>query len=54
MRNLRIIQKIIIVIKVAPTVEAVMAGFPKKDHQIDTIPGTSERLALNILIEAIT
>ena len=30
-----------------------MAGFPKKDHQTDTITGKADRLALNILIEAL-
>ena len=39
--------------KVAPTVADIMKGFPKKDYQIDAIPGKPERLALNILIEAL-
>jgi len=30
-----------------------MAGFPKKEHQIDTITGIPERLALNMMFEAL-
>ena len=40
--------------KVAPTVADIMKGFPKKDHQIDAIPGKPERLALNVIFEALT
>ena len=40
--------------KVAPSVETIMTRFPKKNHQIDTITGKPERLALNIIIEVIT
>ena len=31
-----------------------MKGFPKQEHQIDIITGTPKRLALNIIIEALT
>ena len=40
--------------KVAPTFADIMKGFPKHDHQIDTITGKPERLALDLLIEDIT
>jgi len=40
--------------EIAPSVEAIMAGFPKMDHQIDAIPSKPERLARNILIEGLT
>ena len=40
--------------KVAPSVEAILAGFPKKEHETDTITGIPERLALNILFKALT
>jgi len=49
-----IIRKIIIIMKVAPTVADIMKGFPKEDHQIDAIPGKPKQLSLNILIEALT
>ena len=40
--------------KIAPSVETIMARFPNKDHQIDTITGIPEHLALNIIFEALT
>ena len=40
--------------KVAPTVADIMKGFPKKDHQIDAIPGQPEQLPLNAIFEALT
>ena len=40
--------------KIAPSVEPLSAGFPNKNHQIDSITGTPERLRLNIFFEAIT
>ena len=39
--------------KIAPSVATLMKGFPKQEHQIDTITGKPERLAINILIEDI-
>ena len=35
--------------KIAPSVETLSAGFPNKNHQIDSITGTPERLGLDIL-----
>ena len=40
--------------KIAPSVETLSASFPNKNHQIDSITGTPERLGLNIFFEAIT
>jgi len=40
--------------KLAPTVADIMKAFPKQDHQIDTITGKPERLAIDLLIEDIT
>ena len=40
--------------KIAPSAETLSAGFPNKNHQIDSITGTPERLGLNIFFEAIT
>ena len=40
--------------KIAPSVKTLSAGFPNKNHQIDSIIGTPERLGLNIFFEAIT
>ena len=40
--------------KVAPSVEAILVGFPKKEHKIDIITGIPKRLALNIMFEALT
>ena len=40
--------------KLAPTVANIMKGFLKQDHQIDSITGKPERLAIDLLIEDIT
>ena len=40
--------------KIAPSVETLSAGFPNKNHQIDSITGTPECLGLNTFFEAIT
>ena len=37
--------------KVAPWVEVILAGLPNKDHQINAIPGTPARPALDELID---
>ena len=39
--------------KAAPSVGAILDGFPQKDHLFDAIPGTPEWLALNILIDGL-
>ena len=39
--------------KIAPSVETLSASFPNKNHQIDSITGTPERLGLDILFEEI-
>ena len=39
--------------KLAPSAEVILAGFPKKDHLFDAIPGTPEEPALNILIDGL-
>ena len=39
--------------KIAPSVETLSAGFPNKNHQINSITRTPERLGLDILFEAI-
>ena len=36
--------------KITPSVAKLLKGFPKKEHDIDTITGTSECMALNLLI----
>ena len=40
--------------KIAPSAETLSAGFPNKNHQIDSITGTPERPGINIFFEAIT
>ena len=40
--------------KITPSVKTLSAGFPNKNHQIDSITGKPERLGLNIFFEAIT
>ena len=35
--------------KIAPTVDDLLKGFPKKGHDIDTIPGTPKRMDLRWL-----
>ena len=40
--------------KIAPSVETLTAGFPNKEHQIDTISGKPEQLGMDILFTAIT
>ena len=36
--------------KITPSVAKLLKGFPKKEHDIDTITGTPECKALNLLI----
>ena len=39
--------------KIAPTVADMMKGFPKQEHQMDSIPDKPEYMAIDLLIEDI-